>query len=463
MYFCQNNIDDNSSTNDNKIMITMMMMMIRRRRIMIIMIIIMIIIKFLCGAVFFLSGRPSFFTKSDTCRHCHDLFVLVGAQPLRGNSPCFCRLDCKFVISSPGLSNRPLSLGRGQNAMFGHFLMGRAEQGVCDICMARARARALHTDNTHAFAKSTLCIVSKSIPSGPTMPRCPFSRVTPYNLQFPNAVVLTAVRGRNTQIMPAKTTHEQPSVIDFLLASPDLRTELWPCTRPYPGVRSDHRPIGMAAVAPPPRNDAKGKIIGNPPSPPPPNWKHHLPTNWQPAHPGQWARDLREMQFDTLSDFFTALHNCARPHQTRRTEAQLETARLREAIYQTHPDPIVHMAYQIKLQEHQQQQRRHREYQKTLEQARGHNWEFSHPARTPAAAKLPAELEGKKDRQEWGEALGAFLSNLYKRSETKADKIHQITWTIQNRALRTHFSPLKCHPNTTGPKIITLHHVIFQN
>ena len=165
--------------------------------------------------------------------------------------------------------------------------------------------------------------------------------------------------------------------------------------------------------------------------------------HWQPTHPGQWVRDLRELQFHTLSDLPTALHDCARPHQTRRTEAQIETSRLRDATYHTHQDPVVHMACQIRLREHQQQQRRRGEYHKTLDQARGRNWEFSHPAPTAAAQKL----EGQKDRQDWGEVLGSFLADLYRCNEAEADNIHRLTWEIQNKARRTDDPRLKCHPN----------------
>ena len=89
---------------------------------------------------------------------------------------------------------------------------------------------------------------------------------------------------------PAKTSQEQPSVIDFLLASPDLRTELWPCTRPYPGVRSDHRPIGMAVVSPPPKRHQR-KAHWKSSFSPPPDWNHHLPTSWQTSSP--WAMGPR--------------------------------------------------------------------------------------------------------------------------------------------------------------------------
>ena len=52
---------------------------------------------------------------------------------------------------------------------------------------------------------------------------------------------------------------------------------------------------------------------------------------------------------------------------TRRTEAQIETARLRDAIHHTHGDPELLLAYRIRLQEHQEQQRRHREHIKLIE------------------------------------------------------------------------------------------------
>ena len=245
---------------------------------------------------------------------------------------------------------------------------------------------------------------------------------------------------------PAKFEQEKPTVIDFLFASPNLRTELWPCTQPLLGVRSDHRPIGLAVVATPPKRQLR-KIIWNHRFAPPPDWNSRIPTNWQPAHPGQWARDLREMKFDTLHDLAPTLLQIAKPHQTRRTEAQQETHRLREAAYHTAQDPIMRMAYQIRLHEHQEQQRRHREYQRLLEQARGQNWDFAKPSKTPTAAKIPADIEGHTDREKWGETLGSFLSNLYNCDESEAQRIHDLAWNIQNQASLTTRPPLICHPN----------------
>ena len=69
------------------------------------------------------------------------------------------------------------------------------------------------------------------------------------------------------------------------------------------------------------------------------------------------------------------------------------------------------------------------------------------PPETPAAAKIPEQLEGKPDREDWGTALGDFLTDLYQCSSDEAEKIHHLAWHIQNRAARTNYPPLQCHPN----------------
>ena len=132
----------------------------------------------------------------------------------------------------------------------------------------------------------------------------------------------------------------------------------------HPGVRR-HKPIGLAALANPPKRNLR-KILWNHAFAPPIDWSKHLATHWEPTQPAQWARDLREMSFDSLSDLAPALLDKAKLHQTRRTEAQVETNKLRDATHNTHNDPDLHLAYQIRLQEHQEQQRRHREHIKLL-------------------------------------------------------------------------------------------------
>ena len=181
--------------------------------------------------------------------------------------------------------------------------------------------------------------------------------LTTHDLRVPSTF---APCGSTRTPWPAKTHQEKPTVIDFLFTSQDLRTEAWPCTRPYLGSRSDHRPIGLAAVAPPSKRTLR-KILWNSTFSPPPDWSTKLPTNWEPAQPGQWARDLRTMTFQTLEDLPPNLLQCAKAHQTRRNEAQHETARLREAAYNVTADATLLMAYRIRLQEHQEQNRRHRE------------------------------------------------------------------------------------------------------
>ena len=101
----------------------------------------------------------------------------------------------------------------------------------------------------------------------------------------------------------------------------------------------------------------------------------------------------------------------------------------------------------FRLQEHQEQQRRHREYQKLLEQARCQNWDFAKPAKTPNAAKIPQELEGHKDREKWGPVLGTFLANLYNCEDQEAQQIHELAWQIQQNTHTTTRPALTCHPN----------------
>ena len=245
---------------------------------------------------------------------------------------------------------------------------------------------------------------------------------------------------------PGKSDLEKHSVIDFLFSSPDVQTELWPDTRPFLGIRSDHRPIGLAAIANPPKRHQR-KTLWSHNFTHPPDWSTRIPTNWQPAHPGQWARDLRNLQYNNLTEFTQKLARTAHSHQTRRTEAQQETSRLRDAAYNTHEDPVLHMAYQIRLQEHQEQQRRHREHIKLLEQARGRDWDFNRPSRTPGAARIPDKLAGHPDRSDWGNALGRFLSDLYNCEEEEAQSIHETAWQIQNAATNNALPSLKCHPN----------------
>ena len=115
-------------------------------------------------------------------------------------------------------------------------------------------------------------------------------------------------------------TQKHPTVIDFLFTSPDVQTELWPYTHIHPGVRSDHRPIGLAATAHPPKRHL-WKIQWNNAFAPPVDWNNHIPTNWQPTQPGQWARDLRNMHFSNLEDLAPALIQATKAHPSRRTPA----------------------------------------------------------------------------------------------------------------------------------------------
>ena len=124
-----------------------------------------------------------------------------------------------------------------------------------------------------------------------------------------------------------------------------------------------------------------------------------------------------------------------------------EIQHLREAAHNSGHDPVLHLAYQICLQDLQNKIRTAKEHEKIILQAKGKDWDFSRQLKTPTVAKLPAQIEGDADRSQWANHLHTYLSSLYSCTDTEATQIHELTWVILRNAHSTHSPQLHCHPN----------------
>ena len=238
---------------------------------------------------------------------------------------------------------------------------------------------------------------------------------------------------------------QQPSTIDFLFTSNKIHTTIHNNIHPQPATTTDHKPIGMTCHAPYGSRLERRRIfehlLAQNHGP-----RRRIPTHWKPAQQGQFARQIRDMKFDSIQDLGQNIAEIAATHTPQATEATAKKQELLQAIRQA-PDPITKKAYQITLQSFRRQQREHKEKQQLVEWAKGKSWTFKKQIKIPGALHYPSQLNQQTDRGVLGETLGTYLAQLYATTEQDRNEIHEHLWHIIQDAQQTQEPAMECQAN----------------
>ena len=238
---------------------------------------------------------------------------------------------------------------------------------------------------------------------------------------------------------------QQPSTIDFLFTSQKLHTTVHNNIHPQPATTTDHKPIGMTCHAPYGSRMERRRIfehlLAQNHGP-----RRRIPTTWQPARQGQFARQVRDMTFDSIQDLGQNLVEIAANHTAQATEATEKKQDLLQAIRQA-PDQITKKAYQITLQSFRRQQREQKEKHQLIEWAKGKSWTLNKQIKIPGTLHYPSQLNQQEDRGVWGETLGTYLAQLYATSPQDRQDIHEHLWHILQDAQNSKEPAMECHAN----------------
>ena len=242
-----------------------------------------------------------------------------------------------------------------------------------------------------------------------------------------------------------KLPRQQGSVIDYLFATQKLETRIIQSAELEPSTTTDHKPLGMAVIAPhASRKDRRAQFEKNRAQKP--EWTRRIPTTWAPSNEVQFRERMKSLRFSTLSEVAPLLREVATEQTSVETQAGKIKRQLLNGIRNAQ-DSEVRMAYQVQLRNFRRQQRETRERAKILDWAKGANWDFTRQNRIPSRMRIPPTLDGEPDRGKWGQTMGTYLRDLYSADREEADKCHQALWRIIEAARKSPQPPLKCHPN----------------
>ena len=245
--------------------------------------------------------------------------------------------------------------------------------------------------------------------------------------------------------MPWPKQHrQQPSKIDFIIASTRLISDPILDDIPTPATNTDHVPVGATVLAPhASRKDRRRQfeeLLAR--------QRAHtkIPTHWAPGNEVQSALRVRALELNSLEEVAPKLATAAEAVTAYATEHSKEKRRLLEGI-RTAKEGVIRKAYQVHLQVYRREQRETQERNKLLNCARGKDWSFSRNIKIPQKATVPDNIQGDEDRGNWGRHLHTYLSELYSASETESREIHDQLWAIHNQVHTTEQEAIQCHPN----------------
>ena len=255
---------------------------------------------------------------------------------------------------------------------------------------------------------------------------------------------------------PGQAPSQQPSVIDYLFASPKIKCNVQSDNLPTPDTSTDHNPIGMVAYAPyASRRDRRKQFEAQQAN----NsyWKDRLPAQWTPSSQLAFRNRIKHTRLTSLTQIPTLLHDAAKDTPSAELTRHLTKKKLLDKI-RSAKDPVIRKAYQIQLRSHRKTQRLHREFNKIIAGAKGDNWDFSRQAKIPTKLRYPESLEGDDDRGNWGNLVGEYLTNLYEASPQEVEEVNEGLVRILRTALTHQSDMLTCCPNELRDLIRDLPH-----
>ena len=244
---------------------------------------------------------------------------------------------------------------------------------------------------------------------------------------------------------PGQAPSQQPSVIDYIFASPKIHCKMHCHDLPTPDTSTDHHPIGLTAHAPY-SNRRERRLQFQAQQAEKNLWKDRLPAQWSPGNIQTLRNSLKKSRLKSLEQVPQILKDAARDTPSAEGTRHLTKKALLDKIRKA-TDPLIKKAYQIQLRAHRRIQREHREFNKILAGARGDNWDFSRQAKIPSKLRIPESLEGHDDRGSWGNAVGTYLQALYEASPQEAEQVNQRLVRILAKALAHPEQQLTCCPN----------------
>ena len=244
---------------------------------------------------------------------------------------------------------------------------------------------------------------------------------------------------------PKQSPYQKPSVIDYLFASPKIQYKVHVDNLPTPDTPTDHKPIGMTALAPHAnrkdrRRQFEAQIAQR-------NfWGKRLPATWTPQTLTGLQQNLSSKRLTSLPQVAPTLLEAAVTTQSAESARSLTKRKLLDRIRKA-KDPVIKKAYQIQLRQYRREQREKREKEKLLAWARGDNWDFSRQTKIPNRLRYLPALHDQPDRGQWGNMLGEYLSELYRSHPDEVEDVNIALHGILTRALAHSQETLTCMPN----------------
>ena len=238
--------------------------------------------------------------------------------------------------------------------------------------------------------------------------------------------------GFTRQPWTRRAEQQQSTVIDFLALSKSTPFSL-DTSRSIPTpFSSDHKPIGMFITARTHDRQARRRTFEMTLSRQS-RWDQKIPTAFCPAEPGSYLREIRTLDFTTLSEIAPKLREVANHHRDLSTDMDARKKALLQGL-RSAENPWTRKAFQWQLRQHQNRVKERKEHLRLLEWARTNDWGFSKPHKLPGKLAIPSEIDGNRDRGSWGDVLGKYMSQLYSAPQSEKNMIKDLIWQFQNRA-----------------------------
>ena len=190
----------------------------------------------------------------------------------------------------------------------------------------------------------------------------------------------------------------------------------------------------------------------------PVDWHRTLPSSWLPADPKKLQKTLLQTPMPSdlaewpshlipLAKAATKWPEASNPHLLRTLWQMLRKT----------DDPTLRKACQTHIRAVERDRRRKRRQDELLKWASGPDWSFRQTFRSREAMYIPPEIDGEKNRAQWGPLFGTFLQDVYAAPDSEKNKAAKIFENLRDAAAKTppSSSPI-CHPNELRDLVVSL-------
>ena len=245
--------------------------------------------------------------------------------------------------------------------------------------------------------------------------------------------------------------------LDYIFTSPTLAFHPHPQRLlPFQPV-SDHVPYSATITARCTNKAARRDLFCNS-LVKPVDWHRTLPSSWLPNDPKKLQKTLLQTPMPSdLSDWPAHLI----PHAKAATKwPQASNPHLLRSLWQMlrkTDDPTLRKACQTHIRAVERERRLKKKQDELLKWASGPDWSFRQTYRSREAMYIPQDIDGEKNRANWGPLFGTFLQDVYEAPPSEKQKASETFKCLQDAAARTpqSSSPI-CHPNDLRDLVVSL-------